>query len=251
MNSERKNYKTRILTGLLILVFGILIGFYIQNKGNADQTQFNETNLPQIELRKSTIYIPGVDNNGRGVSAILETTVRDGSGFVLVNINDVTAGSTTQESARLAFRATKKYLNLSSEQNNFDVIYDIKTDASSVDGPSAGAAMAISLVSLLENKTLNEKVSITGFVDEEGFIGPVSGIEEKALAMKEKGAEIMLVSDQIALSQEYIRTKSCMSENERIYCEVTYVAGGELDISGIKIIQVKDMEGAHEYFYKE
>ncbi len=249
MKFKSKHYIIGIFVIGLVLFFGILIGSYFQGKESINEKQYNGINLSGIELKKSVVYIPGVDNNGQGVSAILETSIRDGSGFVLVNINNLTAGSSTQDSARLAVRAVKKYLNLS-EVNNFDIIYNIKTDAPVIDGPSAGAAMAVSLASLLENKTLNEKVSITGFVDGYGFVGPASGIEQKASALKKQGIEILLVSEQIALLQDYVKKEFCSSEGEKTYCEINYIAGDEIIVSGIRIIQVKELNDTLEYFYK-
>ncbi len=199
------------------------------------------------------ILIPGINNAGQGIVAVLETTVRQGSGFVLVNINDLTAGSSTQNSARVAAKASKDYLELDDE-DSIDVIYNIKTDAGVIDGPSAGAAMAVSLIFLLEKGDLNDGVSITGFVDEEGFVGPASRIEQKASALKKEGVKTLLVSNQVSLPREYTRGESCEFINGvggREYCEIDYTSGGEINISGLQVIQVSKIEEAMEYFYEE
>ena len=253
MRFKEEYYLIGLFLIALFFVVGIFMGFYIRSPDNLESGNFpvrteQNSDFSNMDLRKATIYIPGVDNSGGGIVAVLETNIRDGSGFTLVNINDLTAGSSTQDSARVAVRAAKKYMNISNE-SSFDVIYNIKTDAGLIDGPSAGAAMAISLISLLENKTLNENISITGYVEENGIIGPASGIEQKSFALKEKGIEILFVSDQAFLPRDYLRKVSCELIEQQEYCEVNYVAEEEIIISGIKIITVKNLNDALNYFY--
>ncbi|MEM4326177.1 MAG: S16 family serine protease [Candidatus Pacearchaeota archaeon] len=241
-----QHYVIAIFLILLSLFVGFFIGINSESKINNKSP--GSINLSDIGVRKAMIYIGGVNSDGRGSSAVLETTLREGGGLILVNINNLTAGSATQESARLAVRAAKNYLNLS-KTNNFDVIYNIKSDASFIDGPSGGAAMAITLISILENKSLNPNVSITGFVDEAGIIGPASGIEQKISALKDKGIKVLLVSEQVALPKDYIRKESCYQDNKEEYCEINYVSGAEINILGIRVIQIKDIKEALKYFY--
>lgn len=245
MEFKERYYLVGVLVFSIALAIGISIGFYIYDESdlNGDINQdFSEQSM------KSSLFIPGVNNRGDGIAAILETNIRDGSGLVLVNINNLDAGSSTQQSARIAAKAAKNYLGI--EEDEIDVIYNIKTDSPAIDGPSAGAAMAVSLISLFENKTLNDKVSITGFVDEDQTIGPASGIEEKAKALNSEGIETLLVSEQVTLPRNFIRKESCTPSNEREYCEVNYSPEGELEISGLEIIAVKNLEETMKYFYK-
>jgi len=62
-----------------------------------------------------------------------------------------------------------------------------------IDGPSAGAATTIALLSLLENRRIKEGYVITGTVEEDGRIGQVGGIPHKALAAAKEGATHFLV----------------------------------------------------------
>lgn len=253
MAFKQEYYLIGVFAVVLAFAVGISIGFYIYDDGSSRVDRTGVDDFSDMNLNKSVVYIPGVDNSGRGIAAVLETNVREGSGFVLVNINDLTAGSSTQESARVAAGAAKDYLNISDE-NSIDVIYNIKTEAGAIDGPSAGAAMAISLISLLENKDLDDSVSITGYVNERGFIGPSSGIEQKASALAERDIETLLVSDQVNLQREFVREESCEIVNGldgREYCEVNYVSEGEIEISGINVVQVSDLGEALEYFLSE
>ncbi|MBC8498603.1 hypothetical protein ISS40_02115 [Candidatus Bathyarchaeota archaeon] len=57
-----------------------------------------------------------------------------------------------------------------------------------VDGPSAGAAITVALISAITDATLNEETYMTGTISSDGSIGPVGGIPEKALAAAKSGA---------------------------------------------------------------
>lgn len=236
---------------LLSVIIGILIGIFISDLKEVETIRESSAPLDDLKFEEGSLkmFIPAVDSNGNGVSAALKTNIRDGSGLVLVSIDEIIAGYSTQYSSRMAVRAAKNYLNLN--DTKIDVIYDIKVKSDFIDGPSAGAAMAVSLVSLLENKTINEKVSITGFIDENGIIGPASGIPEKASAMKEQGLEILLVSDQVALPYEFVRTEQCEEINGKKYCEVNYITDEELIISDMRIIPIKNLKEAMVYFYND
>ncbi len=76
-----------------------------------------------------------------------------------------------------------------------DIIFSIQTpdEVSEIDGPSAGALMTALLLSVLENFALNESVTVTGTIDEEGNIGPVGGILEKAGAAAASGKTLLIL----------------------------------------------------------
>ena len=83
--------------------------------------------------------IVAVEKNGGGVIGKVITTVKPGTGLVLVNINSILAQYDTQYSGRTAAHAAANYtrMNLS----NWDVIYTMVIDAQVVEGPSAGGAI--------------------------------------------------------------------------------------------------------------
>jgi predicted S18 family serine protease len=76
-----------------------------------------------------------------------------------------------------------------------DIIFSIQSpdEVSEIDGPSAGALMAALLLSVLEGFELNESVTVTGTIDENGNIGPVGGILEKAGAAAASGKTLLLL----------------------------------------------------------
>lgn len=245
---EKRQILIFILISLIVFIIGIAIGGYFMSQ------IFSESELTEQEesfygrIKQTEFKVPAIDHRGNGVVITLETNLRAGSGLVLVNINDITAGYTTQHSARTAIKAVESYLNRNLE--NFDIIYNIKADADFVDGPSIGGAMAISLASLIEEKTINRRIGITGSIDEGGIIGPASGIEQKAHALKEEGFEKMLISDQIFLERDYVRKRECSFVDGREYCKISYIEDGELMISQLRVLSIRSLRESLEIFYE-
>src|SRR4030042_1424297 len=61
----------------------------------------------------------------------------------------------------------------------YDFIYTIKAGSPIIAGPSAGGAITLLTISLLEGFELDEGISITGTINSGGIIGSVGGIKEK------------------------------------------------------------------------
>lgn len=79
-----------------------------------------------------------------------------------------------------------------------DIIFSIRAEQEipGVDGPSAGALMTLITIASLENKTLDQGVTVTGTIDEGGNIGSVGGLVEKAQAAKDSGKGLFLISQE-------------------------------------------------------
>lgn len=69
----------------------------------------------------------------------------------------------------------------------------VPSGATPKDGPSAGIAMFIALVSLLTQRPTRAEVAITGEITLRGRILPVGGIKEKVLAAKEAGIKVVIL----------------------------------------------------------
>lgn len=74
------------------------------------------------------------------------------------------------------------------------------TQQKGVDGPSAGCAMTLALMSLQENKPLRQDVAITGTVeimktgDENDIrVGPIGGAWEKSMGAKDNGMNLVII----------------------------------------------------------
>jgi PDZ domain-containing protein len=72
---------------------------------------------------------------------------------------------------------------------------DITIDTKNIGGPSAGLAMTLSILDKLTPGDLNGglDVAVTGTIDEEGNVGEIGGIRQKAVAARHAGAELFLV----------------------------------------------------------
>lgn len=134
-----------------------------------------------------------------GVVMNITVDVRDGTGLVLVN-TELPAGVDFQTSARTAVKVAQEHVP-DVDMSKKDVIFSITpsssqagdSDLRAVDGPSAGAAMTVLLISELQSKKLDNSVLITGTIEPDGTIGRVGGVPEKAIAAGEYGAKTFLV----------------------------------------------------------
>lgn len=197
-----------------------------------------------------SVRIAAVDGGGRGVTANLTTRVQPGRGLVLVSINNARPAIDTQRSAltaaRIAANLTRKSLD------NVDVIFSIQADADVVEGPSAGAAMAVSAAAAMEGRPLNPRVSITGTVEEDGTVGKVGQVEEKARAARDAGVTLFLVAPgQNIGGRESVPVRQCLTENSLRLCTVDYEER-RVDLSeslGIRVVEVATVREALNLFY--
>jgi len=193
------------------------------------------------------LYIPAVDAEGNGSYTILSVEAMPGSGRVLVDIDSLLFWSDTQQSIRVARNVAE---NITGKNlNKYDLVYSIYANASTVGGPSAGAAIAIATISALENKKINKSVMITGTVNHDGSIGPVGNIIEKAKAAKELNAELFLVPLLQSRDVIYEITKNCEKFGLSEVCTVEQIPkkiniGDEV---GIKIKEVETIQEAMKY----
>src|ERR1700691_4311879 len=80
--------------------------------------------------------------------------------------------------------------------NKSDIHIHVPSGAVPKDGPSAGAAMATALVSLLSGRPMRPRVAMTGEISLSGFVLPVGGIKEKVLGAKRAGIrEVILPAE--------------------------------------------------------
>lgn len=239
---ERKVVKKTIFSLIIIFIFviGIFIGLEISPKAELKVEE------KLIDEKENKINLVGVNQRNEGVPGELLTNIRNGNGNILVNVNDVLAGVSLQNSARVAAGLAEEYTNISLD--DYDITYSIKTNAGVIDGPSAGSSIAIATIALLEDKELNENVVISGSISDKGVLESVGGIVPKSDAAKEMNASLFLVPESTILSSVYKEEKRCGSLNGDEYCEVVYI---EEDVDlGIQVKKVKDVQEALKYFYE-
>jgi ATP-dependent Lon protease len=63
------------------------------------------------------------------------------------------------------------------------------------DGPSAGVAMFIAIVSLLTGRTVKSDVAMTGEISLRGLVLPIGGVKNKVLAAMRAGITTVLLPE--------------------------------------------------------
>ncbi|MBI2148638.1 hypothetical protein HYU23_03080 [Candidatus Woesearchaeota archaeon] len=228
---------------VIIFLLGILLGFYLMPRKTVEVDKTDKI-ITSSAFRELSIV--GVDNSGKGVYAKIIVDVKPGTGLVLVNINDLLADYLTQLSARTAAKVASNFTNLN--LSSIDIIYNIKANAVIIEGPSAGAAMTLATIAALQNRTINNSIFITGTIEENGTIGLVSGIGEKAKAAKENNATLFLIPEARYLVG-YDKVKKCNDLNGINYCQINYLPKKfELsELLKLEIKQVRTIKEAADY----
>ncbi len=245
-----------ILIFLILLFLSNLVNIFekIENKANKESTKKDslEDTTPFFSKEGSGVlmYLPAVDSRGKGIYTLLKVEAFPGSGRTLTDIDNLLFWADTQHSIRIAKRVAENITG--KKEEDYDVIYTIKANASLIGGPSAGAALAIATIAALENKELNKSVMITGVVNHDGSIGPVSGILEKAKAAKEAGATLFLVPLLQSRDVVYETSKHCeVFGNTKICTTETRPKKIEVEKEAdIKVREVSSIQEAMEYFFK-
>ncbi len=142
------------------------------------------------------------DNNYEGVLANLTVEVRNGTGNVWVDTMPLTRIE-TQVSARLAKEVSCDLLGMNC--SNLDFYYLLRSDYPLVGGPSAGATMTACTMAALLDVPLKKGIAVTGTINPDGSIGPVSSIDAKARALK--GYDYFLVPQDTTVNASVSRLK--------------------------------------------
>jgi predicted S18 family serine protease len=127
-----------------------------------------------------------------GVMLNITAEVKPGKGRVLVDTQPL-MGVVFQDAANTAVYVAENRTGVSLAGS--DVIFSINAPGQvpSVDGPSAGALMTLLAISAIEKKPLREDVTLTGTIDQDGNVGAIGGIVEKAQAAKDSGKSLFLL----------------------------------------------------------
>jgi len=131
--------------------------------------------------------------SGGDIIFIEATKMRGERGLVLTG----SLGDVMKESAQAALsyiRTHHKELNIDEDfYNKHDIHIHVPAGAIPKDGPSAGIAIAISIISLLINRAVRRDIAMTGEITLTGRILPVGGVKEKVLAAKRAGIKKILL----------------------------------------------------------
>ncbi|AWK50262.1 ATP-dependent protease, Lon family [Clostridium beijerinckii] len=159
---------------------------------------------------------------GLGVSGFLGSTIeieaaifpakKKGTG--VVRFND-TAGTMAKDSV---FNAASVIRSLTDKDiKDYDIHVNV-IGGGKIDGPSAGAAITICIISSLLNKPIRQDIAITGEISLQGKVKPVGGIFEKIYGARRMGIKLVLIpkdnEKEIPLKTEDIQVKSIESIEE-------------------------------------
>ncbi|MCX0390321.1 MAG: Lon family ATP-dependent protease [Clostridium perfringens] len=159
---------------------------------------------------------------GLGVSGFLGSTIeieatafkakKKGAGKI--RFND-TAGSMAKDSVFNAASVIKRLTD--KDINDYDIHVNV-IGGGKIDGPSAGAAITICIMSALLEKPIRQDLAITGEISLRGRIKPVGGIFEKIYGARRKGIKLVTVpkdnENEIPKGLEDIEVKAISSIEE-------------------------------------
>ena len=178
-----------------------------QQDGAAEVTISKETVLTTIragrystKINKKTTTEPLVGKvYGLGVSGFLGSVLEieavafpaaPGKGTMRFN---ETAGSMARDSV---FNAAAVIRRLTGEDlQNYDLHVNV-IGGGRIDGPSAGLAVVISLLSAIKGWPVSQDVAVTGEISLQGYVRPVGGIPEKLYGARLAGIKTVLVPEE-------------------------------------------------------
>jgi uncharacterized protein len=198
-------------------------------------------------------FLSGYDVSRASTATLLRVGVTGGigSGKTLANIDVLLFWVDTQQSIQTARNVAEELTGI--DTGSIDLIYGIDAkNVSLIGGPSAGAALTIATIAVLEGKQPSTDVMITGTIEANHSVGPVGGILEKARAAKAVGVKTFLVPPEEAVETLTEPAENCTKEAGYVYCEKTYERrtvniGEEV---GLDVFEVSDIKDALPYFFQ-
>ncbi len=138
------------------------------------------TGLVRTETGGSIIFVEAVKMKGEGkliLTGSLGNVMRESAHAALSYIRSNSS----------VFDIPEDFFNLQ------DIHIHVPAGAIPKDGPSAGATIAIALISLLTQRPARREVAVTGELSLTGRLLPVGGIKEKILAAKRSGVKVVIL----------------------------------------------------------
>ncbi|MGL4731336.1 MAG: Lon family ATP-dependent protease [Clostridium sp.] len=200
-------------------------GYILYNSGNEENVKITLKDLEQvISISRLKPYEELTDLNnkevgqvyGLGVAGYLGSTLEieaavfeakeKGAGTVRFN---ETAGSMAKDSVFNAASVIRKITN--KDIKDYDIHVNV-VGGGNIDGPSAGAAITVCVISALLEKPLRQDVAITGEISLRGNVKPVGGIFEKVYGARRKGIKTVIVpkdnKNEVPMGLDDIEVKS-------------------------------------------
>jgi len=125
----------------------------------------------------------------------IEASAMSGKGSLILTGQ---LGDVMKESARAGLswvRTHVEELSITADFEKTDIHLHVPAGAVSKDGPSAGVAITVALVSLLTGRRVRGDVAMTGEITLRGTVLPVGGIKEKVLAAHRAGIKRVVLPE--------------------------------------------------------
>ena len=106
-----------------------------------------------------------------------------------------TAGSMAQDSVFNAAAVVRKLTN--EDIHDYDIHINI-IGGGNIDGPSAGTAILIALISAITQKPIRQDIAITGEISIQGLVRPVGGVFEKAYGASQASIKTLIIPEENA-----------------------------------------------------
>lgn len=126
------------------------------------------------------------------IEAIAFKAYEKGKGILRFN---QTAGSMAQDSVFNAAAVVRKLIN--EDIHDYDIHINI-IGGGNIDGPSAGTAILIALISAITQKPIRQDIAITGEISIQGLVRPVGGVFEKAYGASQAGIKTLIIPEENA-----------------------------------------------------
>jgi len=188
-------------------------------------------------LEYDSVKVFAVTDNGAALTADLTVNMKPGNGDIWIGIQPL-VGTSTQSTAKLAVETAKDY---SSVVDNYDYFFEIESNASLVEGPSAGAAMTLLVISMLQDKVIPNDIALTGTITANGGIGSVGGVFEKSKEAARIGIKLFMVPP--GETRQTVKIDNQVKSVNLIdYAEKNW---------GLKVVEVNHIDDVLEYAFAD
>jgi hypothetical protein len=126
-----------------------------------------------------------------------------GKGRVLVRTVPL-MGIVFQDAANTAVEVARVRTGANLSASDFIFSIEAPGEVPAVDGPSAGALMCLLAIADIRGLRLDTGVTLTGTIGEDGSIGAIGGVLEKAQAAKDAGKRLLLLPEENRMLVRYV-----------------------------------------------
>lgn len=212
-----------VFVPFLVFLISFCVTYYLYHPDGSlllNNRAVNHT-YSDYKVLSTTVYAIGVyEHSDEGDLILINIALVPGDGKIFVNVKDIEAGVTFQDYLKTVWSFVNTYT--SGKLSRYDLYVHVQGNAEVVEGGSGSVMIALGVLSLLENRSLNKDFIVSGVLDDKGRIGTVMSLRKKVKFARKFGFKRFYVSE-----EEYDSVK---------------------DITGIKIIPVKYIS---EIIYKE